>query len=261
MAAPAHTMPISPKRMPFMSHLAELRNRLTVVVIVLGVTAIAGYFFATPIYRFLVEPLEPVLQGKPAVTLKLLEAMGIRFKLGAWGGLVVSSPVIIYEALAFFLPALKPKERVWFVWTFIAAAVLFLAGAAFCYLVVLEPSAKWLAEQNAGIFSYMPTGADLVTLAMYFILGFGVAFEVPVLVFYLVYFGVIPYDKLRKNWRVVWVVMATVAAMITPDWSPVTMGLLALAMIGLFEGTMLLLRVLLARKIRSQRAAFALDEE
>ncbi|MCL4079309.1 twin-arginine translocase subunit TatC [Coriobacteriia bacterium Es71-Z0120] len=261
MATPAHAMPISPKRMPFMSHLAELRNRLTVVVVVLGVTALAGYFFATPIYKFLVAPLQPVLQGKPAVTLKLLEAMGIRFKLGVWGALVVSSPVIIYEALAFFLPALKPKERVWFIWTFIAAVALFLAGAAFCYFVVLDPSAQWLAKQNGDIFSYLPTGADLVTLAMYFILGFGVAFEVPVLVFYLVYFGVIPYDKLRKNWRVVWVVLATVAAMITPDWSPVTMGLLAIAMIGLFEGTMLLLRALLARKIRSQREAFALDEE
>ncbi|MCX8007205.1 MAG: twin-arginine translocase subunit TatC [Coriobacteriia bacterium] len=244
-----------------MGHLAELRSRLTVVVAVVGLTALAGYFFATPIYRFLVAPLQPVLKGQPALTLKLLEAMSVRFKLGVWAGLVVSSPVIIYEALAFFLPALKPKERAWFLWTFAAAVVLFLAGAAFCYGVVLEPSAKWLAAQNGEIFEYKATGADLVTLAMYFILGFGIAFEVPVLVFYLVYFGVIPYDKLRANWRVVWVVLAIVAAMITPDWSPVTMGLLAAAMIGLFEGTMLLLRVLLARRIRTQRAALAFDEE
>lgn len=261
MSAALTAMPISPKRMPFMGHLAELRSRLTVVVVVLGVTSVAGYFFATPIYTFLIAPLQPVLGDKPAVTLKLLEAMSVRFKLGVWGALVVSSPVIIYEALAFFLPALKPKERAWFLWTFAAAVVLFLGGVAFCYAVVLEPSAQWLAAQNGEIFSYLPTGADLVTLAMYFMLGFGIAFEVPVLVFYLVYFGVIPYDKLRKNWRVVWVVLATVAAMITPDWSPVTMGLLALAMIGLFEGTMLLLRVLLARKIRAQRATFALDED
>lgn len=254
-------MPISPKRMPFMGHLAELRKRLTVVIAVVATLAIGGYFFAGQIYTLLVAPLQKVLGDNPAVTLKLLEAMGIRFKLGMWGGVIASSPVIIWEALAFFLPALKPKERKWFVWTFIAAVILFLTGAAFCYFFMLEPSAMWLAGQNGDLFTYMPTGADLVTVSMYFILGFGIAFEVPVVVFYLVYFQVVPYDKLRKNWRVVWVIMATLAAMITPDWSPVTMGALAAAMIALFEGSMALVRILLARKIKAQREAYGFDED
>lgn len=244
-----------------MGHLAELRKRLVVVFIITGVFAVAGYFFATPIYKFLVAPLQNVLGGEPAVTLRILEAMGIRFKLGLWGGVIAASPVIIWQSLAFFLPALKPKERKWFVWTFIAAVVLFLGGAAFCYTLILGPSTQWLAGQNGDIFSYMPTGADLVTVSMYFILGFGIAFEVPVVVFYLVYFQVIPYDKLRKNWRVVWVVLATAAAMITPDWSPVTMGALSAAMIALFEASMFLVRILLARKIKAQRDAFGDDED
>lgn len=247
--------------MPFMGHIAELRKRLVVVFLITGVFAVAGYFFATPIYKFLVAPLQRVLGGEPAVTLRILEAMGIRFKLGLWGGVIAASPVIIWESLAFFLPALKPKERKWFVWTFIAAVVLFLGGAAFCYTLILGPSTQWLAAQNGDIFSYMPTGADLVTVSMYFILGFGAAFEVPVVVFYLVYFQVIPYDKLRKNWRVVWVVLAVAAAMITPDWSPVTMGALAAAMIALFEASMFLVRILLARKIKGQREAFGDDED
>ncbi|MCE5204233.1 MAG: twin-arginine translocase subunit TatC [Coriobacteriales bacterium] len=252
---------MTPKRMPFMGHIAELRRRLTVTIIVVAVFAVAGYFFADQMYGFLVKPLRTVLGDSPAVTLKLLEAMGIRFKLGLWGGIIAASPVIIWEALAFFLPALKPKERVWFLWTFVAAVVLFLAGAAFCYFLVLEPSAAWLAGQNGEMLRYVPTGADLITVAMYFILGFGAAFEVPVVVFYLVYFEVIPYDKLHKNWRVVWVVLATVAAMITPDWSPVTMGALAAAMIALFEGSMVLVRVMLSRKIKNQREVLELDEE
>lgn len=254
-------MPISPKRMPFMGHIAELRKRLVVVFAVVSVLAVSGYFFADEIYTILVAPLQKVLGDNPAVTLKLLEAMGIRFKLGVWGGLIAASPVIIWEALAFFLPALKPKERKWFVWTFIAAVLLFLAGGAFCYFLILEPSAMWLANQNGDIFTYMPTGADLVTVAMYFILGFGVAFEVPVVVFYLVYFQIIPYDKLAKNWRVVWVVLATLAAMITPDWSPVTMGALAAAMIALFQASLLLVRVLLMRKIKAQRDLLGDEDE
>ncbi len=246
--------------MPFTGHLAELRRRIIVSVVALGIFAIGGYFFATPIYHFLTAPLRPILIDEPAVTLKLLEAMGIRFKLGMWGGLVVASPILTWQAMAFFLPALKPKERAWFLWTFAAAVVLFFTGAAFCYVYMLEPSAAWLAGQNGDIFRYMPTGADLVTVAMYFILGFGIAFQVPIIVFYLVYFRVIPYDALRRNWRVVWVVAATIAAMITPDWSPVTMGALAAAMIALFEGTMLLLRILLAKRIREQRLALACED-
>ncbi len=253
-------MPITPKRMPFFGHIDELRKRLMVLAAVLGTLAIAGYFFATPIYDFLVAPLKGVLSNSPAVTLKLLEGMGIRFKLGLWGALIIGSPVIIYETFAFFLPALKKKERVWFMWTFVAAVVLFLGGATFCYLIILEPSTTWLAGQNGDLFQYIPTGADLITVSMYFLLGFGVAFEVPIAVFYLVYFGVVPYDKLAKNWRVVWVVITIVAAMITPDWSPISMGALALAMIGLFQGTILLLRILLSKRIKAQRLAFAENE-
>jgi len=122
-SGPLSTMPVTPKRMPFMGHIAELRRRLTVTIIVVAVFAVSGYFFADQMYAFLVKPLRTVLGDSPAVTLKLLEAMGIRFKLGLWGGIIAASPVIIWEALAFFLPALKPKERVWFLWTFVAAVV------------------------------------------------------------------------------------------------------------------------------------------
>lgn len=245
--------------MPFLGHIDELRKRLTIIISVLLPCVIAGYFFATPIYNFLVAPLSGILGDEPAVTLKLLEGMGIRFKLGLWGGLMVGSPIIIYELFAFFMPALKEKERKWFTWTFIAAVLLFIGGAAFCYLIILGPSASWLSGQNGDLFQYIPTGADLVQVSMYFLLGFGIAFEVPIVVFYLVYFGVIPYDKLAKNWRVVWVAIVIIAAMITPDWSPVSMGALALAMIGLFQGTLILLRVLLRHKIAAQRAEW--DEE
>jgi sec-independent protein translocase protein TatC len=104
---------------------------------------------------------------------------------------------------------------------------------------------------------FQAVATDLVTVVSYFILGFGVAFQTPVIVFYLVYFGVVPYAKLRKNWRIVWVAVVIAAAMITPDWSPVSMGALSGAMLGLYELSMLLVRVVLAKKIAAQKAADA----
>jgi len=96
---------------------------------------------------------------------------------------------------------------------------------------------------------------------MWFLAGFGLAFEVPIVVFYLVYFDVVPYAKLRKNWRVVWVVIVVVASMITPDWNPWSMAALSGVMIALFEASMLLVRAMLSRKITALAMADADDGE
>lgn len=235
-----------------MGHLNELRKRLTVVIAVVGVLTIVGYFFSDQILQLLIGPMRPVLGDKGGYVFDILEAMSNRFRLGMFGAFILGSPIIIYETLAFFLPALKPKERRWFMWTFVAALLLFLAGVAFCYFYILEPSTKWLVDQSGETFRLLLRAQSAMTFSMWFLAGFGLAFEVPVIVFYLVYFNVVPYATLRKNWRTVWVVIVVVASMITPDWNPWSMAALSGAMIVLFEASMLLVRIMLARKIRTQ---------
>jgi len=254
------TMPISPKRMPFMGHLNELRKRLTVVIAVVGVLDLLGYYFSDEIFRALVGPMTPYIGDMP-FAFEILEAMTNRFRLGIFGALVVGSPVIIYEVLAFFLPALRPKERKWFGWTALTAGLLFIAGVLVCYFLVLGRTTEWLVAQGGDSFQLMLSAKSAMSFGMWFLAGFGMAFEVPVLVFYLVYFNVISYEQLRKNWRVVWIVIVVASAMITPDFSPYSMAVLAGAMIGLYELSMLLARVLLARKIREASLEIEDDED
>ncbi len=213
-------MPIVAKRMPFMGHIGELRKRVTVVAITLVTLMIGLYFFAQQIYDILVAPIKPIIGDTASYTFDVLEGMTNRFRLSMWAAIVVASPIIIYQALAFFLPALKAKERRWFVWTFAAAVFLFLSGVAFCYFIILGPSAQWLVDQNGEMFSLLLRAQSLMTFVMYFLMGFGIAFLVPIVVFYLVFFGVVPYEKLASNWRIVWVVIVIVAAMITPTGRP-----------------------------------------
>ncbi len=239
--------------MPFMQHLDELRRRLAVVLGVVGLLALGMYFYSEPVYSLLIAPVKDIV-GDSAVVLRVFDAMMIRFKVGVFAAVVIASPLIFWHVLAFFLPALRPTERKWVVPTFVSMVVLFLAGAAFCYTTVLGPGFQWLVDQAGDIFTYMPTGADLVTSILWFLLGFGIAFQTPVVVFYLVYFGLVPYKTLRQNWRVAWVMMVIVAAMATPDWSPVSMGILAVAMIVLYELSLLLVRVVLGKKIARQQA-------
>ncbi|TDB38712.1 MAG: twin-arginine translocase subunit TatC [Actinobacteria bacterium] len=250
-------MPIAPKRMPFFGHIAELRRRLMIVASVLVVAAVGLYFVADPLFNVLVEPVRAALGDRPIIALRAFDPMMVRFKVALWGALVLTSPVTIWQVMSFFLPALRPKEQRWFLGTFIASVVLFLIGVAFCYVIILPASFAWLVGQAGSIMQFQAQATDIITVIAYFLIGFGVAFETPVVVFYLTYFGVVPYAKLRKNWRIVWIVIIVVASMITPDWSPVSMGFLSAAMIGLYELSMLLVRIMMAKKIAAQRAADA----
>jgi sec-independent protein translocase protein TatC len=248
-------MPIGPARMPLLKHLDELRKRIFVLVAVLFVAVIVLYFFTEPIYAFVVAPVVSILKGAKPITIGVLDPMMVKFGLAFWSAIVLCSPLISWELLAFLLPALKPKERKWVIPTFLAMVVLFVSGVVFCYYIILPASFAWLAAQAGGIMTFMPTAGDLLVVVEFFLLGFGICFETPVVVFYLVYFGVVPYAKLRANWRIIYVSITIIAAMITPDWSPVSMGALSAAMVVLYELSMLACRVVLGRKIKAQIAA------
>jgi len=243
--------------MPFLLHLDELRKRLFVVVGVLSVAVIVLYFFTEPIYAFVVAPVVAILKGSKPIAIGVLDPMTVKFGLALWSAVVVCSPLISWEIMAFLLPALKPNERKWVLPTFLVMVVLFIIGVVFCYLMILPASFAWLAAQSGTIMAFTPTAGDLLVVVEFFLLGFGICFETPVVVFYCVYFGVMPYAKLRSNWRFIYVGIVIAAAMITPDWSPVSMGALSIAMIVLYELSMLACRVVLAKKIKAQKAAEA----
>jgi sec-independent protein translocase protein TatC len=246
--------------MPFLQHLGELRRRLTIVAAVLSVAVIGLYFVTKPIYLFLMRPVWPILAGGKPIAIGVLDPMTVRFGLAFWSAVVLTSPLILWQSMAFFLPALRPKERKWVVPTFAVMVVLFLVGVAFCYAIILGPSFQWLAAQTDGIMSFMPQAGDMLSVVEFFLLGFGIAFQTPVVVFYLVYFGVVPYATLRQNWRVVYVTTFVLAAAITPDWSPVSMISLAMAMIVLYEISLAVVRVVLRRRIKAAREAALVAE-
>ena len=253
-------MPIGPARMPLMDHLGELRMRLVRIVACLFVAAVVFYLATPTMGNFLIMPIQQYLPAD-LVALDPFEAFSVRFQLALWAAFVATSPVVIWQLLAFFLPALKPKERKWFIPTFVAAVALFIFGTVFCYAIILNPAFQWLTDQAMGLGYVAPRMSSYVDIIIKFEIGFGVAFELPLVIFYLVIFDVIPYKKLRGSWRTVYVVLMVLCAVVTPDASPVTMLLMFAAMIVLYEGSLLLARVVLARRIKRQNAELAAEEE
>jgi sec-independent protein translocase protein TatC len=143
--------------------------------------------------------------------------------------------------------------------TFFVMVILFAAGVVFCYFLILPFSFAWLVQQGGGAIQYIPRADTTIQVIEFFVLAFGLAFETPVVVFYLVFFGIVPYAKLRKSWRTVYLVIIVLACGITPDWSWVTMTSLAVAMVVLYEGCMLLCRLVLGARIKAQGEKAALE--
>jgi sec-independent protein translocase protein TatC len=250
-------MPIAPKRMPFFEHLAELRRRLVIVFATVLTLSMILYTWAWDIFDFVLKPVMPVLEERGVTDLVILgpfEGFTLRFRIGLYASLVIAAPIIIWQAMAFFLPALKPKERKYVVPTFLTMFALFAGGVVFCYIVVEPRAFEWMIGQISGV-----SVAPLADAGRYFaavtllLIAFGIGFQLPVVVFYLLIFNIVPYKTLRANWRVAYVVMMVVAAVVTPDWSPITMGSLFVALIVLYEISMLLARVVLARRISEQQ--------
>ena len=93
-------------------------------------------------------------------------------KISIWAAIVATAPVILWQLLAFFLPALKPNERKWFMPTFAAAVVLFIVGTVFCYLIILNPAFQWLTDQAMGLGDVAPRMASYIDIIIKFELGF-----------------------------------------------------------------------------------------
>ena len=251
-------MPIGPARMPLLDHLGELRMRVVRIVVCMLI-AMCVFYLATPtIAQFLLHPVAGFMPTDENGNVVLsvfgaFDAFSVRFKVAIWSSAVACAPVIIWQVLAFFLPALKPSERKWFIPTFVIAVVLFIGGTIFCYTIILYPAFQWLTDQASGFANVLPEAAKWIDIIIKFELGFGVAFELPLVVFYLTIFEVIPYGKLRTNWRVVYVVLLTLSAIITPDASPITMVLMFGAMITLYELSLLAARLVLGKRIKEQQ--------
>lgn len=246
-------MPIKPRRMPFFDHLDELRKRLAIIAAVIFVGSLVLYSFAPQIYDWFMAPIIHIFDGKQLVTLNPFENFTLKFKISLYATLVVGSPIIIWQVFAFFLPALKPKERKWVLPTFLAMVVLFAGGVAFCHQIVLPAAFEWMVGQAWDSVTVMPSASTYFQGAILLVIAFGIGFQLPVVVFYLVLFDIVPYAKLRANWRVAYIVMMVVASIATPDWSPVTMGALFGALVVLYEASLLFARVLLSKRIAAQR--------
>lgn len=244
-------MPIGPARMPLLDHLGELRRRLVIIVVCVIIALVLLYLISPQLVEFLKQPIAMYLPNDGMLyTTRAFEGFSVKVMVSLFASVVVCSPIIFWEILAFFLPALKPNERKWVLPTFAIAVVLFVVGMVFCYNFCLGAAFQWLTGESDSIATVLPAASDYLKFLMLFLIAFGIAFELPLVIFYLILFDIVPYQSLRKNWRVAYIALLVLSAVVTPDASPITMFIMFAALVALYEVSLFAARIALQRKIK-----------
>jgi sec-independent protein translocase protein TatC len=218
--------------MSLMEHLDELRKRIVRSAIFLFLGFIVAYIFHEQLFALVQAPLTHI--GKTLVFTHPMDPLNIYLQVSLIGGAILSSPFILYQVWLFIAPGLYQKERR-FVIPFMAATVgLFLTGASFGYFFVLPGALKILIVQFGHNFTSMVTIEEYSGFFLSIILGLGISFEMPILIFFLAMFGIVSPRFLWKNIRYAVLAVFLVAAVICPSPDPWTMCIYAVPMLTLY---------------------------
>src|SRR6185503_3268706 len=218
--------------MSLMEHLDELRRRIIHSAAYLIAGFAVAWIFRIQLLHFLQAPLLKI--GKSLVFTHPMDALNLYLYVALLAGAIIASPFILYQVWLFIAPGLYQKEKR-FVIPFMAATVsLFLLGAAFGYYYVLPGAIKILVIQFGHDFTPMITIEDYSSFFLSIILGLGISFELPILIFFLALFGIVSPRFLWKNIRYAILAVFVVAAVICPSPDPSTMCIYAIPMLALY---------------------------
>jgi len=243
--------PEAEAKLTFWDHLRELRKRLLLALygLLVGMLAVGAF-----VERLTDALMAPVRQALPAGAQKLvytsaIEPMMVYIKVAIYGGVFVVAPWILYQLWQFIAPGLYKKEKRVVVPFLFWGTLLFYGGAAFCYWLVM-PAAfpAMLAIASDASLTPMLSISEQLGLVMAMLLGFGVVFEVPVIIAFLAMIGLVSAEFLSKYRRHAIVVNTLLAAVITPTGDPFNLALMAIPMCLFYEVGIVLARILGKKK-------------
>jgi sec-independent protein translocase protein TatC len=228
-----------------LSHLEELRWRLLKVAIAVLAGALFAFFFANQLRDILEAPFYDAVPTNKFQALKVGEEWSVLMRIALFGGVIVASPVVLYQMWAFITPALTGRERKWAIPTVSALVVLFVGGVLFGYYILPRG-----LEFLLGIFDNVENNlliGDYYSFVLRFLLAFGLAFLYPVFLFAAAAVGVFSSDQLRRGRR--WAVLLVVigAALITPTGDVLTLAALSVPLYLMYEITYWLVRLVLKK--------------
>jgi sec-independent protein translocase protein TatC len=240
------------EEMTLLEHMEELRDRIIKCVIAVGVTFIAGAVLAGPLLKRIqieanarhgfdiVSPTDPIT---------------VYFKIALYIAIALALPVLLWQLIGFLAPGLTKKEKRFLIMSMPFIILLFLLGVSYAFFFAAPRALQFLSGFMSDTFEWSPEPNETVTFYLTLMLGLGVAFQLPVVMFILAKIGVVSPQKMRSWWRYAVVILLIVAAVVTPSTDPFNMMIVFVPLYLLYEVGVLVSRIFARSTLRQAAAA------
>ena len=233
-ALPAPESPESPEKMSFLEHLDELRRRIVFSVLSLAIAFVISFTFSTQIFEFLMGPMAMALpEGGELIATKVPEIFVLYLKMSFFVAIFVASPAWVTQVWLFIAPGLYQTEKKFAVPFIFFGTGFFILGAAFSHYTVFPTAVNFLTTFGSEEIAVKPTVSEVFSFYSRIILGTGIVFQIPTVVFLLARIGLVTPGFLWRNFKYAVLTIFITAAIITPP-DVVTQTLLALPMVTLY---------------------------
>lgn len=223
------------EKIPFTEHLEELRKRLIVCFIAVGIGFVLSYGFKEKLFQILTRPLIRVMQtGDKLIFTGLPEAFFTYLKVAFLSGIILAAPVIFYQFWMFVAPGLYDKEKRLMAPIVFLSTFFFVGGAFFGYFIVFPYGFKFFLGFASEIIRPLPSMREYLGFASKLLLAFGLVFELPLIITFLAKLGMVSVSFLKKNRKYALLLFFVGAAILTPP-DVVTQIMMALPLIVLYE--------------------------
>jgi sec-independent protein translocase protein TatC len=235
--------------MSVVDHLRELRDRLVWSIIAIAIGAVLCFIFFEPIIHLMVQPYRDatatklIPEGKDLIFTSPLEAFATRLKVSAYGGFVIASPLVFFHLWRFITPGLNPKEKKYAI-PFVVSSVILFVGGSLLAVITFPKALNFLLNVGGSDLSPLLSAGSYITLVFLMILSFGISFEFPIVMMFLLLARVVTTRSLRKVRKYTFLGLVIFCAIITPSQDPISLFAMSVPMYMLYEGTIIIGRIL-----------------
>jgi sec-independent protein translocase protein TatC len=235
--------------MSVVDHLRELRDRVVWSMMAIAVGAVICFIFFEPIIRLMIDPYRDATigpgfpDGKRLIFTQPLEAFMTRIKVAAYGGFIIASPVVFFHLWRFITPGLHDREKKYAI-PFVVSSVILFVGGSFVAVLTFPKALNFLLGVGGNDLDPLLTAGSYLTLVFLMILAFGVSFEFPIVMMFLLLARVVNTRQLRKYRKFTFLGLVIFAAVITPSQDPISLFAMSIPMYLLFEITIIIGRIL-----------------
>ncbi len=235
------------RKLSIRGHLGELRKRLIRSVIAVLITTIVSFVFAKQLFNILIFPAE----GINLIYINMTEMIGTYMRVCLISGIILAMPYLIYQLLMFVSPGLTPKEKRSIYLMLPWIALMFAAGVAFGYFILIPPATNFLITFGADIATPQIRIGNYISIVSRLLLAIGLTFEMPVITTFLARLGVITPKWLSDKRKPAIICAFILAAIITPTFDPLNQVLVAAPLIVLYELSIGLAKLVQRRKTQT----------